>query len=98
MTDTGEIRREDGETKGRYVLVMPDGQEAELTYVKSGADHLLVDYTYVPPRFRGRGVAERLVRHTVEEARKEGFRVTPLCGYVAAEFRRHKDWADVLKR
>jgi predicted GNAT family acetyltransferase len=93
-----EIRREDSGAKGRYALTMPDGQEAYLTYLRSGGDHLLVDYTFVPPPYRGRGVAERLVRHLVDEARAQRAKITPLCGYVAAEFRRHKDWADVLKR
>lgn len=94
----GEIRREVEGGKGRYVLDMPNGETAELTYVRSSPDHHLVDYTFVPRPYRGKGVAERLVVHAVEEARANGFKITPLCGYVAAEFRRHPQWADVLKR
>ncbi len=94
----GDIRREDQGGKGRYVLDMPNGEPAELTYVRSSPDHHLVDYTFVPRSYRGKGVAERLVVHAVEEARANGFKITPLCGYVAAEFRRHPQWADVLKR
>lgn len=94
----GDIGQEDEGGRGRYVIDMPNGERSELTYVRSGADHLLVDYTFVPRPYRGRGVAERLVVHAVHEARANGFKITPLCGYVAAEFRRHPQWADVLKR
>lgn len=100
MKDTvgGEIRREEAGGKGRYAVDMPSGETAELTYVRSSPDHLLIDYTFVPRAYRGKGVAERLVVHAVEEAREQGVKLTPLCGYVAAEFRRHPQWADVLKR
>lgn len=100
MKDTvgGDIRQEEQGGKGRYVVDMPSGEEAELTYVRSAPDHLLVDYTFVPRSYRGKGVAERLVRHAVEEARANKAKITPLCGYLAAEFRRHPQWADVLRR
>ena len=29
----GEVRKEDDNGKGRYVLPLPDGQEAQLTFV-----------------------------------------------------------------
>lgn len=94
----GEIRQEEESGKGRYVLAMPNGENAELTYVRGVGGHLLIDYTFVPRAYRGRGVAERLVVHAVEEARASDTKLTPLCGYVAAEFRRHPQWAEVLKR
>ena len=58
---------------------------------------MIIDYSFVPPAYRGRGVALRLIRTAVEDARRTGTKISPLCGYVAAEFRRHRDWADVLK-
>jgi predicted GNAT family acetyltransferase len=98
MTGTEDrIHLEDRDGKGRYLLEMPNGEQAELTFVKSGPDHIIVDYTWVPPAYRGRGVAERLVVRAVADARAAGTKITPLCRFVAVEFRRHKDWADVLK-
>jgi uncharacterized protein len=81
---------------GRYVEATPDGQEAYLTFVRDRADHMRISYSYVPPAFRGKGIALGLIRRAVEDARRSGFSITPTCGYVAAEFRRHKAWADVL--
>jgi predicted GNAT family acetyltransferase len=95
---SSDIRLERRGHRGRYVLDMPNGEPAELTFVESGAGHIIVDHTWVPPQYRGRGVAERLVTKVVEDAREAGISITPLCRFVATEFRRHKDWADVLKR
>ena len=97
MSGTGDIRLERKGQRGRYLLDMPSGEPAELTFVESGPGHVVVDYTFVPAPFRGRGFAERLVIKLVEDARAKGFKVTPSCRYVATEFRRHKDWSDVLK-
>ncbi len=91
-----EIRNVEDGGRGRYVLPMPGGEEAYLTYVRDSPDHISIDYSFVPPSARGRGVGAKLVAHAVEHARASGTRITPVCGYVAAEFRRHKEWADVL--
>jgi len=93
-----DIRKEEHEGRGRYVLEMPAGEEAYLTFVRSSPAHIVIDYSFVPPSARGRGVAARLVAYAVDDARDTGTRITPVCGYVAAEFRRHAEWADVLAR
>jgi predicted GNAT family acetyltransferase len=33
---------------------------------------------------------------TIERNGGQDFSITPFCGYVAAEFRRHPEWSDVL--
>jgi len=82
--------------KGRYALAMPDGQQAYLTFDRVAEKHIAIDYSFVPPPFRGRGVAAMLVLRAVQDAREGRSIITPICGYVAAEFRRHKEWQDVL--
>ncbi len=94
---TCDIRLERRGQRGRYVLEMPNGEPAELTFVENGPGHIIVDHTWVPPDYRGRGVAERLVVKVVEDARAAGLKITPLCRFVATEFRRHRGWSDVLK-
>ena len=92
------IELEDHGSKGRYVLRGPDGAEAEMTFTKVGAHQLIIDHTEVPDAFRGQGVGLRLVTQAVEDARASGKTIIPLCPFAAAQFRRHKEWADVLKR
>ena len=55
--------------RGRYVMPMPGSEPAELTFVETEPDHMPIDYSWVPPQHRGSGVALKLVRRAVEDAR-----------------------------
>lgn len=81
---------------GIYFLPLPDSDPARITFVETAPDRIAIDYSWVPPNHRGRGVALKLVKRAVADARAQGFKITPLCGYVASEFRHHPEWADVL--
>jgi len=89
------VTREDGATRGRYVIALSPGAEAEMTYRKGADGTMIIDHTGVPPAFEGRGIAARLVNHAIADARQNGFKITPLCSYVVAQFRRHPEWADL---
>ena len=93
-----EIELEDHGSKGRYVLRGPNGAEAEMTFTKVGDSQIIIDHTGVPDAFRGQGAGLRLVTRAVEDARAAGKTIFPLCPFAAAQFQRHKEWADVLKR
>ena len=92
------IELEEGETKGRYVIRGANGGEAEMTFTKVGAHQVIIDHTEVPDAFRGQGVGLALVSRAVEDFRAAGKKVIPLCPFAAAQFKRHPEWADVLKR
>ncbi|SMQ75980.1 hypothetical protein SAMN06295905_2490 [Devosia lucknowensis] len=89
------IHREDGPTRGRYVIHLAPGAEAEMTYRKAADGPMIIDHTGVPPAYEGRGIASKLVNAAIADARKEGFKITPLCSYVVAQFRRHPEWGDL---
>ena len=91
-----EIRRDEGDTKGRYSAVI-DGHTAEMTYSKAGEKAIIIDHTGVPDALRGRGVGEALVARGVADARAEGRKIIPLCPFAKAQIARHPEWQDVLK-
>ncbi len=93
-----QIELEEHGEKGRYVLRGPDGAEAEMTFTKVGESKIIIDHTGVPDAFRGQGAGLRLVARAVEDARAAGKTIIPLCPFAAAQFRRHKEWADVLSQ
>ncbi len=93
-----DIELEENGSKGRYVLRGPDGAEAEMTFTRVGNTQLIIDHTGVPDAFRGQGAGLRLVTRAVEDARAAGKKIIPLCPFAAAQFRRHPEWADVLKQ
>jgi uncharacterized protein len=96
MDTQSDIKVEESNGRGRYSLALQESDEAYLTFARESPDHIIIDYSFVPPAFRGRGVAAILILRAVQDARETGTTITPTCGYVAAEFRRHKEWQDVL--
>lgn len=96
MSESGEIAREESDSKGRYVLRIDDRPEAELTYSRAGDALIIIDHTAVPDALRGTGAGGRLVTRAVEDARLSGIKILPLCPFAASQFARHPDWADVL--
>ena len=96
MSDMIEIIRTDETTHGAYRAAM-EGTDvpAELTWRALGGARI-AEHTFTPPEARGKGIAQALVEALVEDARAEGFTIVPSCSYVAAQFRRHLEWADLL--
>lgn len=91
-----QIIREEGPTRGRYVIHLAPGAEAEMTYRKQGDGPMIIDHTGVPPAYEGRGIALQLVKAAIADARDQDFKITPVCPYVVVQFRRHPEWADLL--
>ncbi|HMB47338.1 MAG TPA: GNAT family N-acetyltransferase [Afifellaceae bacterium] len=92
-----DISREDRETGGRYVVRI-DGHEAEMTFSKAGQHLIIIDHTAVPDELRGLGIGSRLVLRAVEDARKAGQKIIPLCPYAASEFTKHPEYQDVASK
>jgi len=88
---------EDG-SKGRYSFTGPTGDMAEMTFSKVGSKQIIIDHTEVPDAFRGQGIGLKLVERAVANARAAGKTIIPLCPFAAAQFRKHPEWADLLKR
>jgi predicted GNAT family acetyltransferase len=93
----GIVERDDGASKGRYRLVI-DGAEAEMTYSRAGDKLIIIDHTEVPAALRGRKVGERLVRQAIEDARRDGVAIIPLCPFAKAQIDRRPEWQDVLRQ
>lgn len=91
-----EIALEQAGPRGRYVMVFPDGLQAEMTFLRQG-DVMTIDHTGVPSAHEGQGAAFQLVQRAIADARAQNFKIRPRCSYVVAQFARHaKEWADVL--
>lgn len=89
------VEREDQPGHGRYVIRLSPDAEAEMTFRLGDNNSIIIDHTGVPPAFEGRGIAAKLVNTAIDDARRQGFKITPLCSYVVAQFRRHPEWADL---
>ena len=91
------IQEEKPASGGRYYTVV-DGHEAEMTYSRSSDRLIIIDHTGVPDALRGKGVGQVLAEHAIEEARRGGWKIIPLCPFFRAmSVRNHDDWQDVIK-
>ena len=95
----GSARADNLEARAKRILteaIVVDGHEAEMTYSRASPTLITIDHTEVPDALRGRGVGQALVERAVLDARREGFRIIPLCPFAKAQFERHSAWRDVL--
>lgn len=90
-----KFKLEDHGSKGRYVALVGN-IEAEMTYSRINDHHIIVDHTEVPESLKGKGIGAALAEHVVHEARDKGFKITPLCPFMAAQFRKHPEWSDSI--
>ena len=95
MSDVTITRHGDANAGEYHAHVEGSTLIGRLTWVtRDGAR--VAEHTLVPPELGGRGIAGQLVDALIADARTEGFKVVPQCSYVAAAFRKHPDWADLL--
>ncbi|MDK1375191.1 MULTISPECIES: GNAT family N-acetyltransferase [unclassified Sinorhizobium] len=91
-----EIVNEEINSKGRYSATV-EGYTGEMTYSRSSPSLIIIDHTLVPDELRGKGVGQALAKHAVEEARKGGWKIIPLCPFMRAQAMRHPEWQDVIQ-
>lgn len=92
-----EIEREEADGKGRYVGRIPGIEgEAEITFTRRGPKLISADHTGAPDSMKGTGAAMALVEYMIADARREGFKIIPICPYVKAQYRKHPEWSDVM--
>lgn len=72
-----------------------DGQLSVLEYeLQSGV--MVITHTGVPEPVSGRGIAGDLAQAALYTARQLGWRVRPLCSYVASYMQRKPQYQDLL--
>ena len=92
------ITLDEGPSKGVYRLRGPGDSVAELSFSKAGTTMIIIDHTEVPEAFRGQGAGLKLVERAIADARASLKKIIPLCPFAKAQFAKHPEWDDVLKR
>ena len=97
--DRGDRHEEEGGGDTVRDVREPVGDEladhSELDHRDEGDDLRVMHHTGVRPAFEGQGLAARLVRRALDDARADGVQVVPTCWYVAGYLDRHPDDADL---
>jgi predicted GNAT family acetyltransferase len=96
ITHSMEIKHYATAHSGSFELENDGEIIAEITYKRSD-NELIINHTGVDTAYRGQKLGEKLVAEAVNFARRENFKITPLCSYAKALIERNPDYSDVLK-
>lgn len=74
-----------------------NGKEiATMSYTFAGDTKFIIDHTEVDPSQGGKGLGKQLLKAAVEFARKNSYKIMPLCPYAKAVFEKTDEYNDVL--
>jgi len=89
-----DITVSDNEREHRYEAHV-DGQLALIAYERRG-DRINLTHTEVPEDLEGQGIAGKMARVALDDARNRGLTVVPSCPYIASYVRRHPEYQDLV--
>ena len=69
---------------------------AEITFVPTGEDKIIIDHTYVSESLKGQGLGGQLVNKVAEYARQENKKIIPLCPFAKSVMTKSNEYKDVL--
>ena len=90
-----ELRIADSPSAQRYEAILGERVAAFSEY-RLRPGRVIFTHTIVEPDLEGRGIGSRLVREELDDVRRRGLLVTPLCPFVRAFIRRHPDYQDLV--
>ena len=79
----------------RYDALL-DGRRVGLIRYRIEPGVVVLVHTDVDEAVEGTGVGSQLVRGALDDIRARGLRLVPLCPFVAAYLRRHREYADLV--
>jgi predicted GNAT family acetyltransferase len=90
-----ELKHKDNAEKGEFKLKDGEYSAAEITYVWSNDELIIIDHTGVNPLYEGKGLGKQLVREVVNLARERNIKILPLCPFAKMIFDRTTEYDDV---
>lgn len=90
------IQHQDNGKNGKFYVEVAEVPEAEMTYLWSGEQRIIIDHTEVSDVLRGQQVGKQLVQAAVDFAREKQIKILPLCPFANAVFKKTPDFQDVL--
>jgi predicted GNAT family acetyltransferase len=77
---------------------LADGTVAGRAEYILAADLIIFSHTETEPAFEGRGIGGALARYSLDEARRRGLVVMPICPFYQAWIARHPQYGDLVYR
>ncbi len=83
---------------GKRIAAYDNRVEIGLLKFSPSAETWIIDTISVDEDFQGQGIGEQLLDRCVDEARKKGKKVIPLCSYASAKFAEHPEKYEDVSR
>jgi uncharacterized protein len=87
----------DNPSSSQYEIRL-DGQVAALAEYRLQDDRMTLVHTEVLPGHEGKGLASRLARQVMEDARSRGLGLKLECSFMQNYVNKHPEYSDLLKR
>jgi hypothetical protein len=68
------------------------GQQLAIAEYMLAGKNMIFTHTEVPPEFEGQGVGNQLAKFALDYAVAQGYKIQPLCPFIAAYVRRHTEY------
>ncbi|HEY0118841.1 MAG TPA: GNAT family N-acetyltransferase [Cellulomonas sp.] len=81
----------DAPERSRFEAWLEDGTLAGVAAYTMREDAIVFTHTEVPQEYEGQGIAARIIRFALDDARARNLRVVALCPYVREFLRKHED-------
>lgn len=85
----------DNPERHRFEVDLGDGTLAIAEYTLP-AGKIMFTHTEVPPEHEGKGIGSALIRFALDEVRRRGLLVIPICPFFAAYMQKHAEVQDLL--
>ena len=95
MAVAERIEVADAPERDRYELSI-DGEMVGFTSYRARPGLIAFVHTEVDEHFQGRGLADRLIRFALEDARTRGLAVLPFCPFVKTFIERHREFEPLV--
>lgn len=79
----------------RYVLDV-NGQALGFAQYQDDGERQVFTHTEIDDSLAGQGMGSTLARAALDDARRRGKRIVPVCEFIAAYMNKHSEWNDIL--
>jgi predicted GNAT family acetyltransferase len=92
-----EIQLQKDDKNGRFYIDIDGENIAEMTFVFAGNDSFIIDHTGVNPSQEGKGLGKKLLVAAIDFARKNNYKIIPLCPFAKRVIDINPDYHDIVK-
>jgi uncharacterized protein len=85
----------DNPDEDRYEIAV-DGRVAGYSEYRSRPGLITFTHTLVEPAYEGQGLGSRLARYVLDDARRRGLMVRPVCPFIRAYIEGHDEYQDLV--